>query len=278
MKARGIVLALCAASAAMRALAQTQPAPDWFDAFRGRAYLQGDTSWVAREKSAPPDAPPAFRARWVVLRFAGFSERERSYWPYRNLLLVTMPSGTRYVLESSFGFVDEAHLEEERPFHRVASEGSAFEIWMSGTADEKGSALDPAPCDGNRQTVRAPGGSLTFFIDEIGTPTVRTTLGEIGAATFSEAERRDLAVVLRTSLESNRTLQAQTAVEFLNLRDPLLAANLALRDRALRPSDRTLVLSPDPQPPADLGAWRALAHLPLELPQFPVLPPEAPTK
>ncbi len=249
-----------------------QPSPDWFDAFRGRAFLQGDTSWVAREKSAVPDSPPLFRARWVVLRFGGFTEKERAYWPYRNLLLVTMPSGARYVLESSFGFVDESHLDEERPFHRVASEGSAFEIWMSGTRDDKGTALDPAPCDGNRETVRAPGGSFTFFVDDMGSPTVRTTLAEIGAATFSEKERSDLAVLLKTSLESNRTIQAEGAQ--MNLRDPFIAANLALRDRALRPSDRTIVLAPDPQPPGDLATWRAIAHLPLELPPFPALPPE----
>ncbi len=270
MKARGVLLALCAVSAAMPASAQ--PAPDWFDAFRGRAYLQADTSWLAREKSAAPDSPPLFRARWVVLRFGGFTEKERPYWPYRNLLLVTMPSGTRYVLESSFGFVDESHLDEERPFHRVASEESAFEIWMSGTSGDEGTALDPAPCDGNRETVRARGGSFTFFIEDIGIPTVRTALAEIGAATFPENERRDLAVVLRTSLENNRTLQAQGAQ--MNLRDPLIAANLAMRDRALRPSDRTLIFSPDPQSPTDLTGWRALAHLPLELTPFPVLPPD----
>ena len=57
MKARGMLLAFCALSAAVRAAE-----PDWFDAFRGKAYLQGDASYVAREKSAAPDSPPLFRA------------------------------------------------------------------------------------------------------------------------------------------------------------------------------------------------------------------------
>ncbi|MDL2717138.1 MAG: hypothetical protein PT977_05245, partial [Acidobacteriota bacterium] len=107
MKARGILLVLWTASAAMRAEGQT---PDWFDAFRGKAFLQTDASFVAREKSAPPDSPSLFRVRWLVVRYGGFTEKEREFWPYRNILLVTLPSGARYVLESAFGFVDETHL------------------------------------------------------------------------------------------------------------------------------------------------------------------------
>ena len=69
MKARAAVLALCMASAVLRA-----EDPDWFDAFRGRAFLQGDARFVAREVSAQSDSPPLFLARWVVLRYAGFAE------------------------------------------------------------------------------------------------------------------------------------------------------------------------------------------------------------
>ena len=97
MKARSFVLALCVASAAMRAEGQAS-GPDWFDAFRGKAYLQGDASYVAREKTAAPDALALFRVRWVVLRYEGFTEKEREFWPYRNLLLVTMPTGAKYVV------------------------------------------------------------------------------------------------------------------------------------------------------------------------------------
>lgn len=273
MKARGILLALWTASAAMRAEGQS---PDWFDAFRGKAFLQGDVSYVAREKSAAPDAPPLFQARWVVLRYAGFTESERRWWPYRNVLLVTMPSGARYVLESGFGFVDESHLDEERPWQRVASERTSFEIWSSGTAGEPplNPASDVGPCEGMRQQVRASGGTLTFFIDDFGSRTVRTTLTEIAAATFDEEERRDLAVLLRSSVESDRSFS--TELPIFHLRDPLLAVNVALRDWAPPREQRTVVFAPDPAPPGDLAPWRDLAHLPLDLPPFPALPPQSP--
>jgi hypothetical protein len=260
MKARGLVLALFLVPAAICA-----EEPDWFDAFRGKAFLQSDASYVAREKSAAPDSPPLFRARWLVLRYAGFTESERRWWPYRNLLLVSTPSGARYVLESGFGFVDEKHLDEERPFQRVASERAAFEIWSSGTAGEApvNDATEEGPCEGSRQRVRAPGGALNFFLTDLSSPTVRTTLGEISAATFSEDERRDLSLLLRVSLENKATL-----------RESLLSVSVALRDRALSREQRTVVLTPDPEASGDLAPWRALAHLPLDLPPFPALPPD----
>ena len=273
MKARAAVLALCAVSAAARA-----QDPDWFDAFRGRAFLQGDASFVAREKAAPPEAPPLFRARWIVLRYAGFAESERRWWPYRNLLLVTMPSGARYVLESSYGFADERHLDEERPWQRIASERTAFEVWTSGTAGEPtpSEAVDAGPCEGMRHRVRASGGTLTFHLDDLGSRTVRTILGEISAATFDEDERRDVAVLLRMSIESNRSLSAELPV--FHLRDPLLAVSVAFRDQVSPPDRRTAVFVPDPAPPGDLGTWRALARLPLDLPPFPMPPPESPIR
>jgi len=179
MKALGLILAFCAVSAAMRA-----EEPDWFDAFRGRAFLQGDASLVAREKSASPNSTPLFRARWVVIRYTGFGESARRFWPSRNILLVAMPSGARYVLESSFGFVDESHLEEERPWQRVASNRTAFEVWMSGADPPAADAASGGPCDGMRERVRAPGGTLEFFVDDLGSRTVRASLAEIANGTF----------------------------------------------------------------------------------------------
>ena len=178
------------------------------------------TGFVVREKTAPADAPPLFRARWVVLRYAGLSERERRWWPYRNILLVAMPSGARYVVESSLGFRDESHLEEERPWERVASARAAFEIWTSGSGAVAAgnraffrAVRGPAPA-----VLRAPGGGLSFFLEDLGSRTVRASLEEIGSATFDEDERRDLALLLRTSVESNVTLSTELPV--LNLRDP----------------------------------------------------------
>ena len=274
MKARGILLALWAASAAMRAECQS-PSPDWFDAFRGKAYLQGDSSFVAREKSAPPDSPPLFRARWVVLRYAGFSESEREFWPYRNLVLATMPSGARYVLESSFGFVDESHLDEERPWQRVASERAAFEVWMSGTAGE--AAVDPGdPCEGMRNRVRAPGGTLVFLMEDLSSRTMRANFAEITNATFDEDERRELEALLRLSWDSNPAVSTPHWSE--NLRHAFLALVVAMRDQVLPPDRRTLVLAPDAAPSGELAAWRGLAHLPLDLPPFPQVQPGNPIR
>ena len=268
MKARDLLLALCALSATVRA-----EDPDWFDAFRGRAFLQGDASFVAREKSAPPDGPPLFRARWVVLRYAGFTEKERRFWPWRNLLLVTMPAGARYVLESSHGYVDETHLEEERPWQRVASNRTAFEVWSSSNGDPQSiDAADAAPCDGLHTRVRAPGGTLGFFIEDFGSRTVRASLAEIAAGTFDEDERRDLGTLLKVSVDSNRTIG--TEMPTYHLRDPLLSVTIPFLGQVPPPDKRTLVFAPDPSAPVDLSSWRALARLPLDLPPFPPLPPE----
>jgi hypothetical protein len=269
--AREILLALVGVSAALRA--DGQAPPDFYDAFRERAFLQGDTSFVARDPAAPREAPPPFRMRWVVLRFSGFAEKEREFWPYRNVLLVTMASGARYVVESSFGFVDEKHLDEERPWQRVASEKSAFEVWASGTNDEGRSGVESGPCEGMRQRVRAAGGTLVFFALDLSSRTVRTTLKEIGDATFDEDERRDLKTLLGLSFEKNPAV-AQGLIG-LDVRNAALGVSVAFRDSVLPPEKRTFVLEPDPAPPSDLASWRGLAHLPLDLPPFPALPPES---
>jgi hypothetical protein len=271
VKARGTLLALWTAAAAMRAEGQS---PDWFDAFRGKAFLQGDASFVAREKTAAPDSPPLFRVRWVVLRYGGFAENERRWWPYRNLLLVTMPSGARYVLESSIGFIDESHLDEERPWQRVTSGRASFEIWSTAGEPHLDEDEDAAPCEEHHQRMRAPGGTLEFFIQDIGSQTVKMTLGEI--TTFDETERQDIAVLLRTSLDRNLSLSA-TLPNF-HIRDPLLALIVAFRNDVLPRERRTVVLAPDPGSPGDLAPWRGLAHLPLDLPPFPAVVPENPIR
>jgi hypothetical protein len=107
---------------------------------------------------------------------------------------------------------------------------------------------------------------------------VKTTLGEISAATFSKDEREDLAILLRTSLESDRSLSTDSSIisSNLRLRGSLLSVFVAFRDQAQPPEMRTVMFSADPAPPGDLAAWRALAHLPLDLPPFPALVPENP--
>ena len=268
MKARGLLLALLALPAAVRAAE-----PDWFDAFRGKAYLQSDASYVAREKSAGKETPPLFKVRWLVLRYGGFSESEREFWPYRNLLLVTMPSGGRYVLESSFGFVDDKHLEEERPFHRLASAHAVFELWTSGADGGSRTAVDE-PCEGMRQRVRSPAGQLDFFLSDLSSRTVRASLSEITTGTFDENERRELANLLKVSPDGAPSFPKD--VIGLNVRNALFAATVAFRNEVPPVPQRTILLALDPEPSGDFASWRGLAHLPLDLPPFPALPPEKP--
>lgn len=273
MTARGILLALAIVPAAIRADGQS---PDWFDAFHGRAFLQGDASFVAREKSAPSDAPPIFRARWVILRYAAFAEEWRRFWPHRNLLLVTMPSGAQYVLESSLGHVDEHHLEEEGPFMRVASARAAFEVWMSGGDPVPAEGVDAALCDGSHNRVRAPGGTLEYFTDDFGSRTVRASLTDIAAGTFDEDERRDLAVLLKMSVESDRSLGTGFPVH--TLRETLVAVNIPFLDQLPPRDKRDVIFEPDLADPADFSSWRALAHIPFDLAPFPEPPPFPPPK
>ena len=268
MKARGMLLAFFMLSAPVRA-----EEPDWFDAFRGKAYLQGDASYVAREKSAGKETPPLFKVRWLVLRYGGFSESEREFWPYRNLLLVTMPGGAKYVVEAAFGFVDDRHLEEDRPFHRVASAHSAFELWTSGADRDSGTAVNE-PCEGMRQRVRSPAGQLDFFLSDLSSRTVRASLSEITAGTFDENERRELAILLKVSPDGAPSFPKD--VIGLNVRNALFAATVAFRNEVPPVPQRTILLALDPEPSSDLASWRGLAHLPLDLPPFPALPPEKP--
>lgn len=272
MKARGLLLAFCAVSAAMRA-----EEPDWFDAFRGKAYLQGDTSFIAREKTAAPEAPPLFRVRWVVVRYfsALFSEKAREVWPYRNLLLVTMPGGAKYVVESAFGFVDEKHLEEDRPYHRIASARATFEMWSAGGFEDPETAAED-PCGGSRQKVRVPGGSLDFILTDLSSRTVLTNLSDITAATFDASERRDLVNLLKVAPDGAPSFPKDTFG--LNARYALFSVIVAFRGEVPTVAQRTVVLVPDPEPPGDLAPWRGLAHLPLDLPPFATLPADNPIR
>lgn len=84
------------------------------------------------------------------------------------------------------------------------------------------------------RAVRAPGGTLEYFVDDFGSRTVRASPADIAAGTFDEDERRDLAELLKVSLDSNRAL----GTEFPNyhLRDPLLAVNVAFLDQLQPPT------------------------------------------
>ena len=101
-------------------------------------------------------------------------------------------------------------------------------------------------------------------------------LNETANGTFEEDERRDLAALLQISVNTNRSVGTEFPI--YKLRDALLAVNVAFRDQLPAAEKRTVVLSPDPAPTADLASWRALARLPMDLPPFPALPPDTLTQ
>jgi hypothetical protein len=61
--------------------------------------------------------------------------------------------------------------------------------------------------------------------------------------TFVEEESRDLAFLLRASVEGNRPLSTDLPV--FHLRDPLLAVSVAFRDLVPAPDKRTVVFAPE---------------------------------
>ena len=129
-------------------------------------------------------------------------------------------------------------------------------------------------CEGLWNKVRAAGGGLEFSLPDLSTQTVRATLAEITAATFDVDERSDLKTLLKVSPDANPSLPNR--VIGLNTRNALFAVMVAFRGEIPPIQQRTVILAPDPAPPGDLSSWRALAHLPLDFPPFPALPPEKP--
>jgi ABC-type transporter Mla subunit MlaD len=117
---------------------------------------------------------------------------------------------------------------------------------------------------------------LEFSLPDLSTQTVRATLAEITAATFDADERTDLKTLLKVFPDANPPLPND--VLGLNTRNALFAVMVAFRGEVPPREQRTVVLAPDPEPPSDLASWRALAHLPLDLPPFPALVPENPIR
>ena len=149
-------------------------------------------------------------------------------------------------------------------------------VFLSEDAGATWRAANGGLCDGMRERVRAPGGTLEFFADDLGIRTVRAALAEIAAGTFDEDERRDLGMLLKVAVDSNRTIG--TEMPIYHLRDPLLAVTIPFLGQVPPPDKRTVVYGPDPAAPADLSSWRALAHLPLDLPPFATLPADNPIR
>jgi hypothetical protein len=132
MRAAELLLAFCGISVTLRA-ADPQ---DYFENLRDKAFVEFDQPYLARNKDAPPDAPPLFRARHLILRLKSYGDEERRWWPQRDLLLVEMPSGRRWVIESTSPKFDLNHLDEETPARRVSADSEVVESFYAASAGD----------------------------------------------------------------------------------------------------------------------------------------------
>lgn len=267
MRAAELLLACCAISVTLRA-ADPQ---DYFENLRDKAFVEFDQPYLARNKDVPPDAPPLFRARHLILRLKSYGEEERRWWPQRDLLLVEMPSGRRWVIESTSPKFDFNHLDEETPSRRVSTDGGVVESFYAPDVESlrrEGSA-DDDPCSGPRFRVRGGGHEIFgISIDDWRSRTVSVAIAEIRQATFSVEEVEELARLLPMELPRiGGDLNSG-----LGLR---LAWTLLFTDRPMQsPEQRNILLVPDAASAGDLAPWRTLTYLPQDLPPFPPLPAE----
>ena len=277
MKTRGMLLAFCAISAAMRA----EEPPDYFANLREKTFVEVDQPYLVKEKPALQESPALFRIRHLFLRVKqGTGEAERRSWPMRSLFLIEAASGNRFVAEHTADTADPEHPYAAKAWTRLSgsSRGLAFEVFLtwdprkgeSSNEYEPGSEPD-GPCGGTRY--RYIGGGLEIggvYLLDARSRTVSVALAEIRDATFSADEVREL-----DRLRSLPRLGGDsTALAF-----PQSAARLAwsflFMEKPPIPTDKQdLVLVPDPAAPGDLAPWRTLTYLPQNLPPFPPLPAE----
>ena len=282
MKARGALLLLCAASAAMRA----EEPPDYFANLRDKTFVEVDQSYLVKENPPLPESPALFRIRHLFLRVkAGTGDAERRWWPIRSLLLIEAASGNRFVAEITADIGDQGHPDAAKAWTRLSGSrrGLAVESWSTWDPHEfdawdRSKEDEPRPepneaCGGTRY--RFIGGGLEFggaYVSDLRSRTVSLALAEIRDAVFSADEVRELNRL--RSLEISRLSGASgTAV---NLQSGVrLAWSYLFMDRSgIRPDNRDLVLAPDATPPGDLAPWRTLTYLPQDLPPFPAFLPE----
>jgi hypothetical protein len=281
MRARGMLLAFCAVSAAMRA----EEPPDYFANLRDRTFVEVDQSYLVKEKPALPESPALFRIRHLFLRVkAGTGDAERRWWPMRSLFLVEAASGNRFVAELTADIADQEHPDAAKAWTRLSgsSRGLAVESWSTPGPNESNSSSQDEPdsvpdgaCGGTRY--RFIGGGLEIggvHLRDGRSRTVSVALAEIRDAVFSADEVRELdrlrslgipRLVGGSGPEPNFQPGARLAWSFLFLEKPPIPQG-----------KEDLVLVPDPGPPGDLAPWRTLTYLPQDLPPFPALPPESP--
>lgn len=281
MKARGAILVLCAASAAMRA----EEPPDYFANLRDRTFVEVDQSYLVKEKPALPESPALFRIRHLFLRVKmGTGDAERRWWPMRSLFLIEAASGNWFVAEITSDVGDPDHPDAAKAWTRLSGSGRglAFESWATLDPHEFDSwdlsKDEPPPepdgaCGGTRY--RFIGGGLeigSVYLGDIRSRTVSVAIAEIRDVVFSADEVRELdrlrsLEIPRLGGSSDMAANFQSAVR-------IAWSYLFMERPGIRPDKRELVLVPDPGPPGDLGPWRTLTYLPQDLPPFPPLPPE----
>jgi len=252
--------------------AAAEDRPDYFEPLRAPAYLQHDTTYVAREKGARPDAPPAFKARHLTIRLRNGADEDAEWWPKRNLLLVEMADGARFALESTFA-PEPRRTGDPRPFSRVSfAEGGTVETWMIQDPDPE-QALgrrgnEPPrwdnPCGGGWMVLHGGGLTARLELPSTFTRTMRAAVGDLRDAALRPDDVARLETVFRIEIPRNAASNDPYA--------PRTAAGLLLVDRPRRNEGARYVLTPSPEPPGDLAPWRALTEIPTSLPPYVFIP------
>ena len=246
------------------------PPPDYFESLRMPTLLQEDRSYLVREKAAAASSPPLFRVRRLFLRLKSYGEAAREFWPVRSLALVEMPSGRRYVLETTLPPLDVQHPDdaEPRPWGRVSSGGNTegVSMWRGSNVSEELSPREPplAPCGGAPVRVLGGGQSFDFYPGEGRKRTVSTLLAEIRSAAFPGEEAAELRLL--------RKLPAFPPIAGMPL-EPRLPLQLLFTELPqLSPGEKNLVLAEDPEPARDLSPWRSMTYLPFDMPAYVAVP------
>lgn len=257
--------------AALVLLAQVSASADWFEAFRGESFLVDDSSWLARDPALPGDAAPAMRLRHLLFLQKTAGEPP-FWWERRSVLMIEMPSGSRYAAEICLKLPREGHAVEPMPHLRLASAGGAME-WWDVSEDPVGAIMeteaDPeGPCAGQRTLVRGGGRAFAYSGFDL-TRTMRAGLADVRDATFRNEEREELwqlqSRLPREAIRLEWDVPERVSFMAPDLFGARLAWMLPFLGRKSDPTVTRLRLVRDPAPPGDLAAWRAITYLPVVL-------------
>jgi hypothetical protein len=232
---------------------------DWFAPFRGlEAFVVEDSSWLAKNP-AVPDGPALLEIRHVLLLFR-IEGVEATLWPRRNLLLVEVPGGGRWVTELGEGDLVRGRAPEDRPYTRLTNGRALVEAWIVGEErekeTEKGVPVGEGPCGGSRFVLRSGGREVDFFGADAATKSLRAELSDLRRFAFSDDERRELELLRRVRIPDAdappRLLAPQVAWEMLGV--PVS-------------DEKTVVLVQDPDRETDFTHWHSDTWIPTPLSQ-----------